>query len=188
MGEIIYITGGARSGKSTFGENYIGDNRGEREKIYIATAHIYDNEMEIRVEKHRKQRGEDWQTVEKYKNLKEEIEKTVGDKKIILLDCITNLVTNFMLEDFGIEWEKIKKERLADIEFAIIEDLKKLFQYIRNKGHVLVLVSNEVGMGIVPDNPLARHFRDIAGRVNQYCAEEANQAYLVVSGLKVKLK
>ncbi|MGL4254594.1 MAG: bifunctional adenosylcobinamide kinase/adenosylcobinamide-phosphate guanylyltransferase [Fusobacteriaceae bacterium] len=188
MGEIIYITGGARSGKSTYGENYIRVARGEREKVYIATAYVYDDEMKIRVEKHREQRGEGWQTVEKYKNLSEEIDKTMGDKKIILLDCVTNLVTNFMLENLEIEWGKIGKERLQEMEIAIMEELKRLVQYIRRQGHVLVLVSNEVGMGIVPDNPLARHFRDIAGRVNQYCAEEADEAYLIVSGLKVKLK
>lgn len=188
MGEIIYITGGARSGKSTFGENYIGVNRGERKKIYIATAYVYDDEMRIRVEKHREQRGEGWQTVEKYKNLSEELEKTEGDEKIILLDCITNLVTNFMLEDPDLEWEKIEKERLSAMEASVMEEMKSLVQYIRKNGHILVLVSNEVGMGIVPDNPLARYFRDIAGRVNQYCAGEADKAYLIVSGLKVKLK
>lgn len=188
MGEIIYITGGARSGKSTFGEEYIKKNRDAREKIYIATAHVWDDEMKQRVEKHREQRGEGWETVENYKNLVAEVEKIQGEKKIILLDCITNLVTNFILEDLEIKWETIEKEKLEKIEKLILKELEEFITYVKKENHTLVLVSNEVGMGIVPDNPLARHFRDIAGRVNQYCAEKADSAYLVVSGLKIKIK
>lgn len=188
MGKIVYVTGGARSGKSTFGENYIRENRGDREKIYIATAYIYDNEMKTRVEKHREQRGEGWQTIENYKNLSKEMEKTQGERKIVLLDCVTNLVTNFMLEDHEINWGEIEKEKLKKMEQSILGELKNLFEYTKRENHILVIVSNEVGMGIVPDNYLARHFRDIAGRVNQYCAEVADEAYLIVSGLKIKLK
>ncbi|MGL5964805.1 MAG: bifunctional adenosylcobinamide kinase/adenosylcobinamide-phosphate guanylyltransferase [Fusobacteriaceae bacterium] len=187
MGEIVYITGGARSGKSMFGEKYIEKNRGERKKNYIATANIYDEEMKNKVEKHREQRGLGWETIEKYKNIVKELDKN-NEKKIILLDCITNLVTNFMLEDFEIDWKKITKKKLLEIEKLVLEELKDIFEYIRKKDHILVLVSNEVGMGIVPDNPLARHFRDIAGKTNQFCANESDKAYLIVSGFEVKLK
>lgn len=188
MGKIIYITGGARSGKSRFAEKYLDELSGQEKKIYIATANIYDREMELRVEKHRKQRGEGWITVENYKNLTELLSKSTQKKKIVLLDCVTNLVTNFMLEIDESQWISISKEKLRETEKKIECEMRTLIDYIKQEDETLIIVSNEVGMGIVPENPLARHFRDIAGRINQLTARLADEAYLVISGIELKLK
>lgn len=188
MGKIIYISGGARSGKSTFAEKYLEELRSHEEKIYIATANVYDREMEIRVEKHRKQRGYGWRTIENYKNLSQLLKEISDEKKIILLDCITNLVTNFMLEIDESQWVSITKEKMHERESIIKSELENLLKTIKSNGDILIIVSNEVGMGIVPENPLARHFRDIAGRVNQYLAKESDEVYVVISGIELKLK
>lgn len=186
MGKIIYITGGARSGKSSFAEKKVFES--EKEKIYIATAISFDEEMKERVRLHKIQRGEDWITIEGYKNISNILSEYKNLNKIILLDCLTNMVTNNMIMDRDIDWDKITQESLRDIESEIKNEVQDLIDFIKDSSLDMIVVSNEVGMGLVPPYALGRYFRDIGGRMNQLVAKESDEAYLVVSGLELKLK
>ena len=186
MKGITYVTGGARSGKSTFAEKYTLDKN--IPKVYIATAIAFDNEMKIRVAKHREQRGEKWLTIEGYKNLKEQMVEKIGDEKIILLDCLTNMVSNLMIMEKEYDWDNINKEELETLEESIKAEVVEVLDYAEENEIELVIVSNELGMGLVPPYALGRHFRDVAGRMNQLVAARAKNAYLIVSGISMKLK
>lgn len=186
MGRIIYVTGGARSGKSSFAEDHVAASKLKR--VYLATSIPFDNEMKLRVEKHKEQRGENWLTIEAYKNLYEILQEKIKDEKIILLDCLTVMVTNLMIMEEERDWDNIGKDELYSIEKSIEAEIKGVFKFVKEKDLELVVVSNELGMGLVPPYALGRHFRDIAGRMNQLVAKRADEAYLVVSGLPMKLK
>ncbi len=196
MGKIIYVTGGARSGKSFYAEKYI-RNQAKKIRIYLATGIAFDNEMKERVKSHKIQRGSDWITIEQYKNLDSHLEKILEELKksnekkqevIILLDCLTNMVSNMMIMDVERDWDNLSQNEIKKIESDIKIQLENLLIFIENNNLTLVVVSNEVGMGIVPENSLARYFRDIAGRMNQLVAQKSKEAYLLVSGIEIKLK
>lgn len=185
MGKLTLVTGGARSGKSTFAEKLAreyGDS-----VIYIATSIPFDDEMKLRVKKHREQRPAYWETVEAYKNIDEALEDKIAGKDAVLLDCITIMVTNLMFEK-PIDWDHIQAEDLAGVEEHVRLEIQKLVDAAKCGTVPFILVTNEVGMGIVPDNALARVFRDIAGRMNQMLAKAADEVYLCVSGIQVKIK
>lgn len=184
MSKIIYITGGARSGKSTFAE-ILAENQGDK-VLYIATAIPFDDGMKDRIKKHKIRRPESWGTLEAYKNFGMHLSNNSYDT--LLFDCITVMVTNLMLEDSNINWDTIDHETIDVIEASINSEISILLDTVREKDLNIIIVSNELGMGIVPENRLARIFRDIAGRVNQKIAEESDEAYFVVSGQKIRLK
>ncbi|STO31091.1 Adenosylcobinamide kinase [Fusobacterium necrogenes] len=187
MGKIIYFTGGARSGKSFQAEQYI-SNRYFSEKIYIATAIAFDKEMESRIEKHKKQREENWLVVEGYKNLQVKLSLYMKTQGVVLLDCLTNMVSNLMIVDKNINWDNISTADLDEVEAEIIRELESFLIFFKSSSMDLVVVSNEVGMGIVPAYPLGRYFRDICGKANQLVGKYSDEAYLIISGLKLKLK
>lgn len=186
MGKIIYVTGGARSGKSTTAEEIV-LNSG-KDKIYIATSIAFDEEMKERIRLHKIQRGESWITIEAYKELDKKIKKYSQEKKIILLDCLTNFISNNMIIDVERDWEKISQIEVKEIEKEIEREIVKILEVAKNSQLDIVIVSNEIGMGVVPPSYLGRYFRDICGRMNQLVASSADEAYLIVSGLKIKLK
>lgn len=177
---IILVTGGARSGKSSFAENLY---KNENEVVYIATSKIFDKEMENRVEAHRKQRPITWRTFEANYNLDKAVEK----EDFYLLDCITLLSSNIMY-DITKDLEDIDFSTQEKVEKRITNELDKLINKIRRENKNLILVTNELGMSIVPENKLARIYRDIQGRINQKVAKESDQVYLVVCGLPVRVK
>lgn len=187
MGRIIYFTGGSRSGKSRHAEQYIIDKE-YKNRIYLATAIIFDDEMKARVAKHREQRGENWITIEGYKNTVELIKFHIKKEGVILLDCLTNMITNLMIMEKEYDWDHMLDEELRLIENDIKKEVEKLLEYIKSSDQDIVVVSNEIGMGIIPAYALGRHFRDICGRMNQMVAAKADEAYFVVSGIKMKLK
>ncbi len=184
MGKIIYITGGARSGKSSFGESYAKNLN--RDKIYIATSKVWDKEMKKRIEMHKIQRGDNWITIEAYKNF-DKIFEDIKENQVILLDCITNMVSNIILEK-DIDWNNCHLSQIDKVEVEVNKEINKLIKKGREYNGHLILVSNELGMGLVPPYPLGRYFRDIAGRVNQKLGKIADEAYLIVSGLELRLK
>ncbi len=186
MGKIIYITGGARSGKSLFAENMIKEKY--KNKIYLATAIPFDDEMKDRIEKHKKQRGRNWKTIEHYKNLSEILKSHIEGYDVVLLDCVTNMVTNFMVLEDEYDWDKITMPEVDKIRKKIINEVESLISFIKENNIDMVAVSNEIGLGLVPSTPLGRHFRDIGGKINQIIAQASDEAYLVVSGLNIKLK
>ena len=181
---IIYVTGGARSGKSRFAEKLAEESK---DKLYIATAILFDDEMKARAEKHKQDRGNSWKTFEGYRDLDKVIIKN-RCKDSILLDCITTMVTNIMFEDGEKNWESIKTEEIEKLEKRVTAEIEKLLEEGKKFKGNLIIVSNEVGMGLVPEYPLGRHFRDIAGRVNQIIAEKADEVYFLVSGIPMKIK
>ena len=179
---IILVTGGSRSGKSSYGEAlYSGIN----DVIYIATAIITDEEMEARVRLHQKSRNQNWQTIEGYKDLCSVIKSS--SNKNIFLDCVTIMVTNLMF-DGHVQVEQMSKEELEILEKEIIKEFQLLIEQVRRSDKNIVLITNEVGYGLVPEYKLGRIFRDIAGRVNQALASWSDEVYLVACGLPVKLK
>lgn len=170
MAPIIFVLGGARSGKSRFAEERTRAFAAE-ENIYIATAECRDAEMENRIALHRSRRGSEWRTIEAPYQLAETLAAEARDDKAILVDCLTLWLTNHLLAEANLESES---ERLVSTLVAA-------------KGPVVV-VSNEVGLSIVPENALARQFRDEAGRLNQKIAAIADEAWFVVAGLPLRLK
>ena len=170
---VSLILGGARSSKSAFSENLATESG--RQKIYLATSQVWDGdgEMEDRIAQHQARRGEDWQLVEEPLELAVRLPELAGSKTCILVDCLTLWLTNLMMaeRDVGLE-----SSRLVDCLAAMPEDCS------------ILLVSNEVGQGIVPIDRMAREFRDHAGRLHQDVAAVATNVWFVTAGLPQKLK
>jgi len=178
-GKIILVTGGARSGKSLFAEQYA---IAQGEKLaYIATAQIYDQEMASRVALHRGRRANNWQTFEAPYDAHQTMELAAKEAKVILFDCLTLYMSNLLLASHTTDQPEDKFQ-------YIMEQIDKLLASAKASQAIVLFVTNEVGMGIVPDNALARQYRDIAGSVNQKVAAAADEVYLVVSGLAVEIK
>ena len=116
------------------------------------------------------------------------MQESVRDEKIVLMDCLTNMVSNLMIMEGEYDWDNISKSALYKLESEIQSEVEEVLEYVDKSDIELVVVSNELGMGLVPPYALGRHFRDIAGRMNQLIAARADNAYLVVSGIPMKLK
>ncbi len=199
---LIYVTGGAKSGKSKFAEDLLLNmNNGNQKNIYLATSLIYDEEMDIKVSLHKKRRQDRWITVEGYKNFYESLEKKfveiyskkkeIYEKDIfinnMLVDCLTNMISNIIFENIDIEWSNPAKDQIEKCDEVIENEVEKLIE-ISQKFENVIIVSNELGMGIVPSYPLGRYFREIAGKMNQKIAEIADEVFFVVSGIPIKIK
>lgn len=167
--QTVLVTGGARSGKSRYAQKWAEAHSGQL--IFIATAQAYDAEMEDRIAKHRGDRSARWTTVEEPIALPAAIVRHTAPDRVVLVDCLTLWASNILLGD-------------GDPDQARLE----LSEAIRNARGPLALVTNEVGMGIVPDNALARAFRDLAGQINQAAAAACESAILMISGIPLTLK
>lgn len=172
MSKIIMVTGGARSGKSRFAEE-LAMSQGEP-LLYVATAACGDREMHERIARHQERRGGAWQTIEEPMDLAGVLMGHDGWFKATLVDCVTLWLTNLLLE-------KEDKD-------AVLDEVRRTASILANLKSPVILVTNEVGMGIVPDNQLARIFRDIAGEANEILAKAADEVYVTFSGLPLKLK
>jgi adenosylcobinamide kinase/adenosylcobinamide-phosphate guanylyltransferase len=170
--KIYFITGGARSGKSAFAEKLANSLTGKR--AYIATAQALDPEMAARIEKHRMDRGSVWDTYEEPLAVAELLRKLSGRYQVTLLDCLTLWLSNIIAHTDG---DGVVASRSGELVAAI-----------KDFGGSCIVVSNEVGLGIVPDNPLARKFRDFAGILNQKMAQAADEVYFTASGIPMKIK
>ncbi len=187
---MIFITGGARSGKSGLAEKMALEKSmafvaaagaaGDGAVTYIATAEPSDGEMRQRIAEHRERRPDGWQTIEAPENLPGAVDEALEDGGIVLVDCLTVYISNLLMNQGIAGGDRLK--RTVDRELDQLVDVCQ-----KNHGRV-ILVSNEVGMGIVPDNMLARTFRDVAGRANQKLAAAAEEVYLCVSGIPMKVK
>ncbi len=176
---IVLVTGGARSGKSTFAERYAA--QGGRKVAYIATAQIYDEEMQERVKLHQSRRPAGWPTFEAPYQAEQAMAQAVQCADAVLFDCLTLYTSNLLLAPTA---PADREERGQ----AVLAAIDKLLASARQDQAEVIFVTNEVGAGIVPDNALAREYRDVAGLVNQKVAGVADEVYLVVSGLAVELK
>ncbi|MGE5398369.1 MAG: bifunctional adenosylcobinamide kinase/adenosylcobinamide-phosphate guanylyltransferase [Chitinophagales bacterium] len=185
-GHLILITGGARSGKSTMAEK-LATNLGIKGKkvVYIATASAGDEEMKERIARHRQERPTEWETVEETLQVEEIIKKKVGTAGVILIDCLTLLVSNWLLaEDIDWDREGLNRERQA----RILDKAKRLARTARQVKSDVIMVTNEVGFGLVPDNSMGRAYRDVLGLVNQIMAADADEVYLLCSGIPLRVK
>lgn len=183
MGKIVLVTGGSRSGKSAFAEEYIKKLFEQGEKIgYIATSQVFDEEMKFRVKLHQERRPAAWTTYEAPYNAHMALEQASKEGcTAVLFDCITIYMSNLLCSLESID-DSEKNYVLAN------EKINQLVEAARNNKGTTVFVTNEVGAGIVPENKLAREYRDIAGLANQWLAKEADEAYFVVCGIPVNLK
>lgn len=178
-GKMILVTGGARSGKSTFAEQYATAHG--KLIAYIATAQIYDDEMQMRVTLHRERRPAEWSTYEAPYADEMTIKQAASHADVVLFDCLTLYTTNLLLAEAT---PKLRNERQS----YILTKIDRLLHAACSSHSTIIFVTNEVGLGIVPDNALAREYRDIAGWVNQKAAALADEVYLVVSGLPIEIK
>ena len=177
-GRIILVTGGARSGKSDFAESLAASLDGQ--KAYIATAEVTDEEMARRVSAHKKRRPADWITAEVPRHLSDVLPQLFIKADVILIDCLTVYVAT-LLYDYRECLPRVIEDRAG-------EEMREILRLLRQSGKSVILVTNEVGSGIVPPDAVSRLFRDVAGRVNRLAAAEADEVYLSVSGLAVEIK
>ena len=169
--QIILVTGGARSGKSTYAEQRAGELGSRR--LYLATAEAKDEEMALRIAEHQKRRGNRWVTIEEPIELADVLLARRNQIDCAVVDCLTLWLSNLVLH--------------RDAEFAV-EKVEALVETLPQLDFHVVLVTNEVGWGIVPNNPLARQFRDLAGWANQQIATVATEVILMVAGIPMVAK
>ena len=174
-GELVLVLGGARSGKSTAAERMA---RAGGRVLFIATAEALDEGMRRRIADHRRYRPDHWDTLEEPIHVSDAVRPLVERYDTFVLDCLTLWVSNLLLAG----------EEYSGVEGTILETVRRLLDLIDEAGGRWILVSNEVGQGIVPASALARAYRDVLGRVNQLVASRADKAYLMVASLALDLK
>ncbi len=167
--ELTFVLGGARSGKSTFAENLV--LKSGLKPVYIATGRARDDEMENRIELHQERRGDKWKTVEEPLALADALAHEAIPGRMLLVDCLTLWITNLMMAEAKVERE-----------------IAGLIRYLKEAKAPIVMVSNEVGQGIVPLNKMAREFVDLSGKAHQEIAKASTNVYFVTAGLPQKLK
>ncbi len=169
MRKIILITGGQRSGKSSYAQRLALQNA--ENPVYLATSRMWDEEYRERIRRHQRDRGPQWTNIEEEKELSRH--KLAG--RVVVVDCLTLWSTNFFFDNGG----------QADVSLPL---LKEEFDRFTAQEAVFIFVTNEIGMGGVSENSVQRHFTDLLGWVNQYAAERADEVVLMVSGVPVKIK
>jgi adenosylcobinamide kinase/adenosylcobinamide-phosphate guanylyltransferase len=179
--QLLLILGGARAGKSSYAlrlasehEQLSGSN-----VCFIATAQALDEDMSLRIARHRSERPSHWQTIEEAYRLDEALQQATG-AGVVVVDCLTLFVSNWLLAN--------ENERVREEEEEMARVVENFLAIVLENKQTIICVSNEVGLGLVPETPLGRRFRDILGKVNQRFAQAATQVYLLVAGLPLQLK
>jgi adenosylcobinamide kinase/adenosylcobinamide-phosphate guanylyltransferase len=181
MGQLTLILGGARSGKSSFAER-LAREMGDQ-IVYVATAEALDEEMKARIAKHQKGRPEDWQTLEAPKDVARTWLDKNAETDVVILDCVTLLVSNLLMA--SAEGENQPDESKATK--LVSAEIDALLSAIEEGSSHWIVVSNEVGLGLVPPNPLGRVYRDLLGFANQRLAAKADRVYWMVAGIPVPI-
>lgn len=176
--KLIVVTGGARSGKSLFAEEYLTSCSGR--KAYVATAQILDEEMKERVAEHRSRRPEDWQTLEISSGLSAAFPAVLEQADAVLVDCLTLYLSNYLFAHETAGDEEILQGALQEME-NIVGAVRQ------TEDKTVIFVTNELGCGIVPMSHISRLYRDVVGKVNQYAAGQADEVYWTVCGIPVEL-
>ena len=176
--DMTLILGGARSGKSTYAEKLAAEL--SQSVLYVATAGVGDEEMAIRVKNHQATRPATWQTLEAPNQVAQALSSLTYQPELILLDCITLLISNLVLD--------LEDSPQIQLEAAVQTELESLISLQRQWQVPFILVSNEVGLGLVPPYPLGRLYRDVLGRANQYLAAQADRVLFMVAGLPTLIK
>lgn len=177
-GELLLVIGGARSGKSRHAEA-LGHAAGPAARVlFAATAEAHDDDMRRRIARHRADRPAGWATVEAPLALPEALAAAAGARDLVIVDCLTLWVSNLLL----------RHEGDADLDARVAERVEALLAVRARDTAAWVVVTNEVGLGVVPGTPLGRHYRDLLGRANQQVAARADRVRLLVAGIAVAVK
>ncbi len=184
MKKFVLLLGGARSGKSSLAEE-IADSEGGDSVLYVATAEARDEEMADRIMRHRAVRPQTWRTLEVPRGVGEALHANWQGEKVVLLDCMTLLVSNLLPSGEGFEQVEVQ---VKEYEQLVMDEVENLLKFIAESSALVLVVSNEVGMGLVPPYELGRAYRDILGRVNKTLASIADEVLFLVAGLPLKLK
>ena len=174
--KYTFILGGARSGKSRFAQDLAG-RLGSR-VIFVATGEALDEEMTARIGQHKEARPQGWQTLEARTNIGRQLEKQIGDAEVVIIDCLTLLVSNLL----GAEPDYVEAEE------QLTREITELIACMDKLDASFIIVSNEVGMGLVPEAKLGRIYRDLLGKANQVIAQRADEVYFMVAGMPIKVK
>jgi adenosylcobinamide kinase/adenosylcobinamide-phosphate guanylyltransferase len=172
---IIFIIGGARSGKSSFAQQ-LATKKSEK-VVFVATAEPLDSEMTDRIKKHKKSRPKSWQTLELHREIAKGLKPGKSKPDVVIIDCITLLISNLTQD----------KNPGMKIEKMVFAEINELIDYMKTQSTTFIIVSNELGLGVVPDNRLARDFRDIQGKVNQLIAQNADEIYFMMAGIPLRI-
>ena len=175
---LMLVTGGSRSGKSGFALSLAEGRPGNAPRTFLATAQAFDDEMRKRIAAHRAARPAGWGLVEEPREVPAALADALRTASTVLVDCVTIWISNLLVAD-----ESFGEEEAARAARALVEAAGR-----GPEGSCAIVVTNEVGSGIVPDNALARRFRDCAGRVNQVIAQAADEVWFMVSGIPVRVK
>ena len=173
------ITGGARSGKSRLAQEMALKSGGP--VIFVATAEAGDEEMKERIERHRRNRPADWRTLEVTTHLGRHITQNIGKARTVIIDCITLLVSNVFQENQSIT-------DAALLEKAVVAEIEGLIKCIKRSDARFIIVTNEVGLGIVPADRVSRLYRDFLGMANRLLAENADEVIFMAAGIPVNIK
>lgn len=182
--KLILVTGGARSGKSIFAEK-LAKEQGDR-VVYLATAAALDGEMKERIKAHKKARPSSWLTLEETIEVVKALREIPPEEEVVLLDCLTLWISNMMLEKAGAQ--EPSGGRVKSLEDELIREGEGLIQELEKRKQKVIVVTNELGLGVVPEFVLGRIFRDTVGKVNQLVARSADEVYFLISGIPMKIK
>ncbi|MDD3925090.1 MAG: bifunctional adenosylcobinamide kinase/adenosylcobinamide-phosphate guanylyltransferase [bacterium] len=179
MGKLMLVTGGVRSGKSSLAQCMAADS-GRSAVCYLATAEALDDEMRDRIARHRQDRPPEWRTVEESRDPAGALAAMPGDTAIVIVDCLTLYLTNLLMDAGEQEFQSVRS--------LVLDRIREMLAVCDQAAFDTIIVSNEVGMGIVPDSLLGRSFRDLAGEVNRMTAAAAAEVWITVAGIPLKLK
>ncbi|MCD6567675.1 MAG: bifunctional adenosylcobinamide kinase/adenosylcobinamide-phosphate guanylyltransferase [Dehalococcoidia bacterium] len=185
--KLIFLLGGGRSGKSALAQS-MAVEKGDK-VLFVATGEALDDEMDVRIEKHKKSRPEQWRTLELSLDVGQRLRGQFADAGVIILDCLTLLVSNVLTRDEGKDVANSGYDaRASAAESRVEKELENLIDCIDEYRGIFIVVSNEVGLGLVPEGELGRLYRDCLGRVNQRVARHADEVLFLVSGIPVRIK
>ena len=174
-GNIILILGGARSGKSTYAQQLA--DKLSAKVLFVATAQALDEEMHKRIQIHRDNRPAGWRTLEEPRDIVKALHDQIGDAEVVIIDCLTILVANLLGDNPDVKAEN-----------NVLAKIVSLIDYIKTTESTFIIVSNELGLGLVPENKLARIYRDLLGMANQIMAQNAEQVYFLTAGIPLEIK
>ena len=190
MGKLVLVLGGARSGKSTYAERRAVQNGGA--VLYVATSEAGDDEMADRIAHHQADRPAEWGTVEAPRGVAEAIRAADDDAPTVIVDCLTLLATNGLVAETGEYADPFDAPERDPfdpaIEAALVRDVEALADLAAERDGEMIVVSNEVGRGVVPPYELGRAYRDVLGRANQVLAARADEVLLLVAGIPMTVK
>jgi adenosylcobinamide kinase / adenosylcobinamide-phosphate guanylyltransferase len=182
LSKITLLLGGARSGKSYYAQEAA---KKVNKVLFVATAEAGDEDMRRRIRKHQEDRPANWRTLEATTHIGQHIEDTLEDEELVIIDCITLLITNILCQIDDKDFDTCDESVL---EKKVYAEINELLDCLKNVNAEFIIVSNEVGLGIVPDNRISRIYRDLLGRANQILAASADEVYLMIAGIPLRVK